>query len=718
VKTALILIGGAALVAPVLAGGLRTADGFPTPFAAFLLAVGLAFLGLGLAAGTRWQPTAGFIALALVTQASLLQMIDAGPFLRVQHLASIRLLLTSPRGLYLVVLAVNTVVLLVLARRVRTSLLRDLWQALRGYAWLVVAAGWLFASAIVMLDSPRQYAAEVAVASWAAGLSLLDLTLAASLAPRTTAWWLASFLGRLRARPWIVAAWTTGACILVSVVVYDRIPKMVDEVQFLFMGKYLSRGLLYLPSPPDQAAFQMYHAIDDGQKWYGISPPGWPAALAIGVRLGWPWIVNPLLAGAAILLTYRLLATLYSPATAVATIALLSLSPQVLFLSASFMPHAFALVCALVACLGMVTPRRPVAWGVAAGVGLGLLAMTRPLEAVLVGTTLGIWTLTRLDRRAVARLAAVAAGSLPFGVLALAYNRTLTGSATYDPLTKSFDENYYPGSNRLGFGPDVGNVGWGLNLDPLPGHGLPDLILNANQNAYMLNFELFGWGFGSLLLAAIFVCFGRRARADWLFLGLAVAVVSSYSLYWFSGGPDYGARYWYQAVVPAAVLSVRGLEALARRLRDRGAPALRTARLPLVVALASAVGFVTVVPWRATDKYHQYDGVRPDIRTLNREHHFGRSVVIVQDRIRKPWPDYGSAAIFNPPTLDGDTPIYVRGVDPAGLARVLQHFADRPVWFVAGPSITGGRMRVVAGPLPPLSSTPPDGPRESRHPPR
>jgi len=44
--------------------------------------------------------------------------------------------------------------------------------------------------------------------------------------------------------------------------------------------------------------------------------------------------------------------------------------------------------------------------------------------------------------------------------------------------------------------------------------------------------------------------------------------------------------------------------------------------------------------------------------------------------------------------------VYVRDRSPEVRAQALQAYADRPVWIVEGPSITGGGYEVIAGPLP------------------
>ena len=53
------------------------------------------------------------------------------------------------------------------------------------------------------------------------------------------------------------------------------------------------------------------------------------------------------------------------------------------------------------------------------------------------------------------------------------------------------------------------------------------------------------------LLVWIALVLGETSRAiDRAWIVFVLAIVASNSLYWFAGGPDFGARYWYLAIVP------------------------------------------------------------------------------------------------------------------------------------------------------------------------
>jgi hypothetical protein len=212
----------------------------------------------------------------------------------------------------------------------------------------------------------------------------------------------------------------------------------------------------------------------------------------------------------------------------------------------------------------------------------------------------------------------------------------------------------------------------------------------------LLNFELFGWACGSLLFSFLMLVWGR-VRRDGLMWAWILLVWVAMSLYWFSGGPDFGPRYWAQVMVPVTVLTLRGAQAVAGRLGMYITPELAQQRVFGLVAIASLLALVNVLPWRSLDKYHNYRGIRPDVRALQSENDFGRSLVLVRG---PSWPDYASAATFNPPTYDRDAAgtIYARDLDQQSRERLRRYYADRPVWVLAGPSETGNEFLILEKP--------------------
>jgi 4-amino-4-deoxy-L-arabinose transferase-like glycosyltransferase len=416
--------------------------------------------------------------------------------------------------------------------------------------------------------------------------------------------------------------------------------------------------------------------------------------LALGSRFGVPWLVNPLLAGLCVLLAYGLARELVPAGSARLATLLLSLSPWFLFLAMSFMAHIFTLACVLGAALAVAQLRRQpgVAAAVIAGVLLGVTSLIRPLDGLAAALVLGLWSLgipTWRDR--IRYIPVLVLATAATGALVLPYNALLTGDPAVFPVTAYFDQHYGVGSNALGFGPDRG-MDW-RGLDPFPGHGLRDVIVNSYLNTFGTNVELFGWASGSLWLVLILFFSGRARLMDYRLLLAVLVVTGLHALYWFSGGPDFGARYWFLAIVPLVLLSVRATAVVAAGGQQSDTGRTRIVTGMLVLSLSA---LLTFMPWRSIDKYHHYNNMRPDIRLLAHEHDFSNGLVLVRG---KRFDDYMSAAVYNSADLEQGSVIYAWDRDAQTRDALVKALPDRTVWLVNGPTVTGSGFRVSAGPF-------------------
>jgi len=680
-----------------------------------LIAAGVGLAVLGALWGGRLRGSAAWFALGLAAQAAALMLIEAGPTVRFQHYVTLQQLSVHDLLPLALLAAQWAAVATGMGRRWRTV-----------YGWLRRAFGpWqftLFASLFVLASavlsrSALAYAGELAFASAVQIVSLANAFLVIASLPAETRLRISAAINRLlgggaegggrRALDGFaigVAVWVVAVAALLSTVSYERHPHVPDEVVYLFQARYFAAGRLSVPVPPVPEAFEIDITVRDGDRWYAPTPPGWPAILALGVRGRIPWLINPLLAGASILLAYALLVDVYDRRTARMTVTLLAASPWFLFMGMNFMTHTATLAAALLGGLAVVRALRTgrLGWIGVAGAATGFVALVRPLEAVAVGLVLSaLLVATCRGRRRLLWPAAFAFAAAAAVSPMLLYNKALTGSMTKFPLTNYVPEGQSATANALGFGPDRG-FGW-TGLDPLPGHGAVDVLINDVLNTALVNVELFGWATGSLFFLLVFVFAGRITRTDWAMLGVVAAVILVHSFYWFSGGPDFGARYWYLIVVPSVVLTVRGIQTLEEKLAaDRAAPQRprADAGVALLAGILAVGSLVTFVPWRAMDKYHDYRGMRPGIVSLAEQNGFGRSLVLIRgDR----HPDYASAATYNPLDLQADEPIYAWDRDAVVRARVLAAYPDRPVWTVDGPCVTGRGYEVTGGPWPPGS---------------
>ena len=637
---------------------------------------------------TRWQRFLALLALALFGQASALAMLQVPNYEVIQHYLSWRVLLSTTNAVWLVAPVLQTILAVLGLYRSRATFITFVRHVITLPVLVLLFGITAFASAypnwIIAL-----YIGEVVLAVWIILANLFNLILAAAAMPsdlllRADGWiktTLASLSG-IKLLPWVLALWVTVVSAALCWFVLDRVPHIPDDVGYLFQAKYFSLGRLYAAAPTDPAAFEINNLYSDGTSWWSYGFPAWPAALSLGVLVGVPWLVNPVLGGLTILLSWWLLLRVYGRFTAQMVVVLLALSPWFLFMSASFMPHPLSLVWTLIGLIGLEQARRSERgrWGLITGAALGGLLLTRPLEAVALSVAFGIWVLTFKGWKPILRtLTGIAATGLLVGGLIFPYNYALTGNVFITPHQKYADTHYsYVGADRMGFGADVGNVGW-TNLDPIPGHGFIDIIINGHQNTYYSGFELFGWGFGSLVFAASFVLWRNWRREDLMFLLIPFVIIGIHSFYWFSGGPDFGARYWYQILIPLVVLTVRGIQELQCRWAKSGADSLNAVRVAGFVALATLVAFTNFMPWRSLGKYYRYRGMSADIARLATKCEFQRDLVFIEDE-----EDYSAAFVWNPPSLDSAQTIYARYPGMERIATVSQKFPDRSVRIVTG----------------------------------
>ena len=234
-------------------------------------------------------------------------------------------------------------------------------------------------------------------------------------------------------------------------------------------------------------------------------------------------------------------------------------------------------------------------------------------------------------------------------------------------------------------------------MDAFPGHSPIESVINTALNIFSLNIELFGWSIGSLLLLTLLSVSGTISRKDiWALLVIA-SVIGVHCFFWYHGGPDFGARYWFLSIIPFIALTVRGAEWVSRSTSGVG---IRTSssdgRVMVAVAAMCLVTLISYLPWRVSDKYYRYLRMQPGIEQLAKDHGFGRSLVIVRG---KEHPDYQSTWVYNPVDFEGDVPVYAFDRNSEVYEELLRKYVDRPIWIVHGPTLTGGQYSIVRGPV-------------------
>lgn len=504
--------------------------------------------------------------------------------------------------------------------------------------------------------------------------------------------------------PFLLAVCALLTAILVNQLVLEGMYHIPDGAGYLFQARCLAAGKLALEAPPVERAHELYLLTVQDGAWYGITNPGWPAVLAVGAFFGVPWLVNPFLGALTVLLAHGLLSRLTTRRQAHAVTALLVLSPWFLFLNASYMTHSLSLFLVVLAWWGLGRAREGNAtFALLAGAAMGWLFLVRPLDGLLVGGFTGVvWWAAR--RRFEPRVWLYGLGCVGIAALLLPYNAHFTGRPASFPIQVYLDRIWYPGANRLGFGADVGNPpgGWGI-LDPYPGHGWRDVLLNTNQNLVSLQTELHGFAIGSLTFLLIFVAWGRWNVVDRLALSLLALLLIAYNAYWFSGGPDFGARYWYLVILPALHLTMRGIETVRERWEGSQRTSIVRERLALLVSAACLVACLVFPVWRATTKYVEYRGFHADYVRLAEQESLRGALVFIRSSEQGTYRDVGdadpdpeySSAFFASDFVHREGPIFLRDLGPAVNAQAVAFWRPRSVRFAVARGVPSGQVPVA-----------------------
>ena len=245
------------------------------------------------------------------------------------------------------------------------------------------------------------------------------------------------------------------------------VPALHDEWSYLFGAQTLALGRVANSTPTDLEFFDAFHILAKPH-WMTRYPPGHPAALAIGILCGLPWIVPVVLSAGTVVWTYLLgRATCGERAGRLAAI-LAIFSPGLDYLASGYLSQStflFAITGCFVCLLGAVE-RASSVLAVTGGVLGGWAILARPYSAVVLGAPLATWFVFCLIRRGTAAIAAndapasraksltcLASGIAPvlcaLGVFA-AYNAATTGN----PLRTAWGEynRQFEPDNSLGFG--------------------------------------------------------------------------------------------------------------------------------------------------------------------------------------------------------------------------------------------------------------------------
>jgi hypothetical protein len=474
---------------------------------------------------------------------------------------------------------------------------------------------------------------------------------------------------------------------------FQALPHIHDASAYYFGAKIYASGRLYAPAPAVPRLFPGPFMVGIDGRWFPQYPPVTSLCLAVGMLLGVPWLVEPVMGTLALLAIGLVAARLYDRRVATLAVILGTLSPFYSYLAASYLSHAVALFFLSWGLWALVRFAQGGRDGnlILAGFLFGVAILTRDLVALLfvalvVLAVLALhWRDMRRDwpRWVLPGVQFIGVLSV-FGALWLMLNLALTGDALVSPRT------LFSPSDHWGFGPDVGFYG---------GHTLAAGFVTLDELLTSLTIDLYGWPI-MLTLAVLLAPFllWRARLADWLLLGVAAVMTGSFIGYFYHG-IYLGPRYLYETLPFLLMLTARGVVELERaggraaravmaRLEAwRSPPAPAGARATLAgvgawLAMAALIGcnLLYYTP-RQTALYHDFTGLpageRLDLKALQRPpvHH---AIVVTGD-----YPLYGYALFpLNDPLLRGDV-LYAFASTQADFAELRAAYPVRALYRIS-----------------------------------
>ncbi|MBM4344377.1 MAG: glycosyltransferase family 39 protein [Deltaproteobacteria bacterium] len=453
-------------------------------------------------------------------------------------------------------------------------------------AQLLVAHAALCAWAAVAWTADQPVLRMAALVALATSISLksprIDALALGALLGALAAWRLTRLEGpRASSRPALPAHGMVGPlaalglaalAAMASQLLFEGAPHIADSAAQWFHGRILAGGALAAPLPATPAAFAQQYVIADGQvqRWYSLYPPGHIAALALGWKLGAPWLVNPVLGGLAVVVFDRAARNhLGANGWAAGATLGLAVSPFVVYMSAEAMNHSSALAAA---CLLLYAGQRlhgePLAgrWWLVAGAAGTWCGLTRPVTAVALSVPVlgsALWH-GRHTPGAVRR----ALRALLPALCGLAILVTWHAGTTGDPWVSGYARFFATA------GPPVAETGI---------RAVWTRLAQATDNAAAFNVWALGWPAPALGLAWL----GARRAGATPFdraLGLSILSLAAVHAPYFYQDLCFGPRFWFEATPAALLLAVGGV----RHLAEHARPGFGRWVLPAMLACAVA----------------------------------------------------------------------------------------------------------------------------------
>ena len=379
---------------------------------------------------------------------------------------------------------------------------------------------------------------------------------------------------------------------LISYFLFQHTPHIHDEIAYLFQAKIFSQGRLSVSSPCGREAFDFPHMINNG-KWYSQYPPGYPLILVLGLAIGMPWLMNPLLAALAVVLFYYLGKEIYGEAEGRLAAVLGALSIWFLLTSSTMLSHTGSMVffAFFLLFLYRSLDAPSLGNGLMAGLGLGIAFLIRPYNVAVIAVPFVVFYGFRflMDcRRRLLSFSGFVAIILVSVACLMVYNTLTNGHPLKMGYIVSHGEGHGLGFGRQGY----------LGVPHTPERGL--LLIGENLGA--INKYLFGWPLSSLLFIVPFFIplnEGKKWKEADLMMVLGFLSLTGGLFFYWGSHVILGPRMYFEAFPILILITARGLsktpELIMKHFHSTRPDSVRTFLL-CAVGVLTMFGFLYTFP--------------------------------------------------------------------------------------------------------------------------
>ncbi len=335
-------------------------------------------------------------------------------------------------------------------------------------------------------------------------------------------------------------------CSAISLYLFDGVTGSYDGCVYMFQARLFSHGMLTAQLPPEPHFFEN-NLVILSDKWYTQFPPGYPVILALGVLIGVPWLVNPILAALTIAGIYLIANELYGKNIAKLSALLTCTSSFFLFMSSEFLSHSstlFFITAAFLSFVWMVKKKRPRLAAIACGTALGCALLCRPYTTAWVCVCLGIAAIGMRKHLEIRHILIGAVPLIAAGVAFLAYNAATTGHPLLFGYIALHGKEHLPGFHQDPWMEQPHTIAQGIKY----------LLGNLNG----LNYYLFEWPIPSLFFIALYLAFGKKETWDWILVGWLSTLFIGQVFYFFNEF-DFGPRFVYETLPAVILLTSKGI---------------------------------------------------------------------------------------------------------------------------------------------------------------